>query len=373
MLPVLIIVSCVNQPDGYIIQGITSGFADSTMIYLSENNTDFDSTFVTENRFSFNGKVDNDYSNMWIHTKGYEEYKSIWVINDQITFDASNSSFGNARVTGSKIQDQSNEYENATALFEARMDSIRNLAKNSIGNDSIRKELKKQYESLDKQKQEAEILFIKTHPEYVLSSFFLTFLQYDIEKEVTKELYEGLTKKVKNTKWGKVISLYIEKSVKLKLGDKAIDLSLLGIDGKQISLSNFKGKYVLLEFWSSGCAPCRWENPILLKAYKEFNDKGFEILGVSLDEKKSRWESAVKKDSIIFSFHIWAGSNSLISKDSIIWTTVSDLKGMSGEVPITYSVSYIPKNYLLNEEGIVVGEDLRGNKLQEELKKIFGE
>lgn len=352
LLPVLIIVSCVNQPDEYIINGVTSGFADSTMVYLSEDNIDFDSTFVIDNRFSFNGKVDGDYSNMWIHTKGYKEYKSIWVINYQITFDASNSSFRNARVTGSKIQDQSNEYENATFLFEIQMDSIGNLAKNSSGNDSIRKELRKQYESLAKEKQEAEILFIKTHPEYELSSFFLTFLKNDIEKEITKELYEGLTEKVKNTEWGETISMHIEKSVKLKLGDKAIDFTLPGINGKQISLSDFKGKYVLLEFWSSGCAPCRWENPNLLKAYKQFNDIGFEILGVSLDEKKSNWESTVKKDSII-------------------WTTVSDLKGMSGEVPITYSVSYIPKNYLLNEEGIVIGIDLRGDKLQEELENIF--
>lgn len=354
LLLVLIIVSCVNQPDGYNINGITSGFVDSTMVYLSENNTDFDSAFVIDNQFSFNGKVDGDYSNMWIHTKGYKEYKSIWVINDQITFDASNSSFRNASVTGSKIQDQSNEYENAIAPSKVQMDSIRNLVKNSSDNDSTRKELRKQYECLAKEKQEAEIEFIRTHPEYELSAFFLTFLKNHIEKEATKELYDGLTEKVKNTEWSEAISLHIEKSVKLKLGDKAIDFTLSDIDGELISLSDFTGKYVLLEFWATGCAPCRWENPNLLKAYIEFNDEGFEILGVSLDEKKSYWESTVKKDSII-------------------WTTVSDLKGMSGEVPITYSVSYIPKNYLLNEEGIVIAEDLRGNKLQEELKKIFGE
>ena len=291
---------------------------------------------------------------MWIHTKGYKEYKSIWVINDQITFDASNSSFRNASVTGSKIQDQSNEYENATAPFEVQMDSIRNLVKNSSDNDSTRKELRKQYECVAEEKQEAEIEFIRTHPEYELSAFFLTFLKNHIEKETTKELYDGLTEKVKNTEWCEAISLHIEKSVILKLGDKAIDFTLSDIDGELISLSDFKGKYVLLEFWSTGCAPCRWENPNLLKAYIEFSDEGFEILGVSLDEKKSHWESTIKKDSII-------------------WTTVSDLKGISGEVPITYSVSYIPKNYLLNEEGIVIAEDLRGNKLQEELKKIFGE
>ena len=158
---------------------------------------------------------------------------------------------------------------------------------------------------------------------------------------------------MRNSEWGKSISLHIEKSVKLEVGDKAVDFTLSTIDGKEVSLSDFKGKYVLLEFWATGCAPCRLENPNLRKAYEKFKSAGFEILGVSLDKKRSHWQST-------------------IAKDSINWTTVGDLKGMSGEVPITYSVNYIPKSYLFNEEGIVVATDLRGKELHKELEGIFG-
>jgi len=353
LFAVFAIVSCTKHPEGFIINGITSDFSDSTMVYLSLDNTDIDSTWVIDNKFSFDGKVEDDFSNMWIHTKNYAEYKSIWVVNNEIMFDATNSPFRNAKVEGSRIQDQSNEYENISAPFEVQLDSIRKLARTATS-DSAKNEFRQQYENLTGQKLEAEMNFIRTNPEYELSAFFLTFLKNSIEKETTKELYMGLTDTVKNSEWGKSILLHIEKSVILEVGDKAIDFTLSTIDGEQVSLSDFKGKYVLLEFWATGCAPCRWENPNLLKAYRRFNDKGFEIFGVTLDEEKSDWESTIKKDSII-------------------WTTVGDLKGMAGEVPITYSVNYIPKNYLLNEEGIVLEKDLRGKALQDELKRIFEE
>ena len=332
----ILLISCANQPEGYVINGITSDFSDSTLVYLSLDETDFDSAYVIDNKFSFEGKVEDGFSSMWIHTKDYREYKSIWVINKEMTFDASHSSFRMARVEGSRIQDQSNEYEAVTAPFKVKMDSIRDLVKTS-SLESAKDELRKQYEILTEQKHESEVNFIRRHPEYELSAFFLDYLKSYIEKETTKELYDGLVDNVRNSEWGKSISLHIEKSVKLEVGDKAVDFTLSTIDGKEVSLSDFKGKYVLLEFWATGCAPCRRENPNLRKAYEKFKSAGFEILGVSLDKKRSHWQST-------------------IAKDSISWTTVGDLKGMSGEVPITYSVNYIPKSYLFNEEGIVVAK-----------------
>lgn len=351
VLSVVTLIGCNNKKESYTIIGKTSGLADSTKVYLAKENEDFDSTLIINDKFRFSEKVEGDYSNIWIHTKNYKEYKSLWVVNNDITFDASNSSFRDAVVTGSRIQDQSNEYQSLTSSLDMKMDSIRTLARSA--HDSVRKELRKECDQLSNRKNKLEIDFIRDHPNYELSAFFLIFLKNDIDKNITSELYEGFIDKVKNSEWGKTISLHLEKSVNLDVGDKAVDFELSKINGEKVSLSDFEGKYVLLEFWATGCAPCRWENPNLLKAYKKYNTKGFEILGVSLDEKATHWESTVKKDSII-------------------WTTVGDLKGMSGEVPITYSVNYIPKNYLLNEEGLVISKDLRGENLQEKLKEIFG-
>lgn len=351
ILSFLSLIGCTEKKEGYTINGITSGLADSTVVYLAMENEDFDSTFIMNNKFRFSGKIEDDYRNIWIHTKDFKQYKSLWIVNNEITFDASESSFRNAVVTGSRIQDQDNEYKQATSAIDMQMDSIRALARTA--QDSVKKGLRHEYDQLRQKKKELEVDFIRQHPSYELSAFFLRFLKNDVDKTIIKELYEGLSDKAKDSAWGRTILLHIEKSVVLDIGDKAVDFELSNLHGEKVSLSDFEGKHVLLEFWATGCAPCRWENPNLLKAYRTFNAQGFEILGVSLDEKASHWESTVQKDSII-------------------WTTVGDLQGMTGEVPITYSVNYIPKNYLLDKEGVVIAKDLRGEKLQEKLKEILG-
>lgn len=140
-------------------------------------------------------------------------------------------------------------------------------------------------------------------------------------KDSIRVLYEPMTLKVKLTEWAEKIELYLEKSEDFKVEDSAVDFTMKTLAGSEISLSDYSGKYVLLEFWATCCDPCRKENPILRKAYSEFKSKGFEILGVSFDEKKEHWAKTVEQDSIS-------------------WTTVSDLKGMGGEVATIYSISY---------------------------------
>ena len=123
-----------------------------------------------------------------------------------------------------------------------------------------------------------------------------------------------------------------------------------------MSLSDFQGKYVLLDFWASWCGPCRQENPNLVKAYAAYNDKGFEILGVSLDNKdgKEAWVNAIEKDGLT-------------------WTQVSDLNSWNNEVARMYGVRAVPQSYLINPEGVIVAENLRGDLLEEKLAEIFGE
>jgi peroxiredoxin len=352
LLPMLII-GCRNSPEGFIINGFTSDIADSTIVYLAEDEVDIDSTFIINNKFSFTGKVDGEFTNMWIHTKDYDQYNSIWVMNRPMTFDATNTSFVNARVTGSRIQDQSNEFHKLTYPFDIKMDSIEALAMNAKEGDSIIYGYYKEYERMEIAQREVEIEYVRSNPEYEISAHILRFLMLYIPEEVTKELYEGLDKKVKNNEWGQMVLTHIKKSEKMELGLKAIDITLPDINGEEISLSDFKGKYVLLEFWSSTCSPCRMENITLREIYKKYKEDGFEIYGVSLDTKEPSWRSA-------------------IDEDTITWTTVSDLAGSFGEVPLTYNVSSIPTNYLLDQNGIIVDKYLRGDNLRERLKEIFG-
>ena len=133
---------------------------------------------------------------------------------------------------------------------------------------------------------------------------------------------------------------------------KAIDFSQPGIDGKPVSLSSFKGKYVLLDFWASWCKPCRVENPNVVKAYQEFKDKNFTVFGVSLDKDKNAWLQAIQQDGLT-------------------WTHASDLKDWSNEAAALYGVQSIPANFLIDPQGNIIARDLRGEELTKQLRVLL--
>ncbi|MCB0661818.1 MAG: TlpA family protein disulfide reductase [Saprospiraceae bacterium] len=135
-------------------------------------------------------------------------------------------------------------------------------------------------------------------------------------------------------------------------GGSAPDFTSDQPDGTPLSLSDFKGKVTLVDFWASWCGPCRRENPNVVKMYKEYHDKGFEILGVSLDRSKDKWLQAIEQDGLV-------------------WKHVSDLKGWQNEVAQLYGVRSIPHTVLLDAEGNIIARGLRGPQLEQELAKIF--
>ncbi|MEY2905503.1 MAG: hypothetical protein RJA52_1519 [Bacteroidota bacterium] len=130
------------------------------------------------------------------------------------------------------------------------------------------------------------------------------------------------------------------------------DFTQLSPEGEAISLSQLRGKYLLLDFWASWCGPCRRENPNVVRLYNLYKEKGFEILGISLDNDRNRWLNAIEKDQLT-------------------WPHVSDLKGWSNDVAKLYGVTSIPKTILLDPEGKIVALNLRGEALENVLKELF--
>lgn len=144
----------------------------------------------------------------------------------------------------------------------------------------------------------------------------------------------------------------------LNLGNKAPEISLLDPNGKTLALSSIKGKVVLIDFWASWCGPCRRENPTVVKVYQTFKDKkllggnGFTVFSVSLDGNADAWKKAIGLDGLEWPHH------------------VSDLMGWNSEVVARYSITGIPTNYLINEQGIIINKNLRGEDLYEALTKL---
>lgn len=190
--------------------------------------------------------------------------------------------------------------------------------------------------------------YISSHPGSPCSAIYLYVLQDNLSAEQLEKLYTNLTPTVKEISYVRMIPEKILAKKRAAIGMTAPEFAAMDITGKKFNLSDYRGKYVLLEFWASWCVPCRAENPDLLKAYKKYQDKGFVVVGISLDDKKDRWEKAIEEDKLP-------------------WIHTSDLNAFDNKLAKLYGVQPIPDNFLIDPQGKIIARQLRGKEVEERL------
>lgn len=318
-------VSCSEKPKiEFSLIGKTNGIDNGTVLYLGNNSSKelIDSVSVQNNSFIFNTKLRKAPLRVVLRTKDYSHYRFLWLENKPMTFDQTQTDFRNAVVMGSQPE----------SLSQSLYQKIDTLPR------------------VERLKEEME--FVKNNPNSIVSADILSVYSTTWGKVKTKELFDQFSTDNKNSDYGKKISKYIELNKEPKIGDQFVDFEMADTIGNSKKLSELKRKAILLEFWASWCGPCRQENPNLLKTYNKFKPKGFEIFAVSLDESKESWLKAIEKDNLI-------------------WEHVNDLSGSDNKAGLIYGVKGIPDNFLIDEKGIIVGRNLRGEKLNEKLAELL--
>jgi peroxiredoxin len=172
--------------------------------------------------------------------------------------------------------------------------------------------------------------------------------------EAAVKEFKKFSPRIRETDMAKGLQEQIDGVLKTKIGLSAMDFTQKNTKGKPVRLSDFKGKYVLLDFWASWCGPCRKETPALVKAYNKYQEKGFTILSVSLDKstEKTAWLQAIEKDGMV-------------------WNNVSDLNFWRNEAAVLYGIKSVPANFLIDPSGKIVAKDLRGEEVEAKLAELL--
>lgn len=268
-------------------------------------------------------------------------------------------SIKHAKITGSPLNVESERVNTMLKPIYDQYEALNNEYKSkSLADQQDPKyiqSLEERANAIQQQTIDAKLDYVAKNPKsYMALMAFNSTLPPEFDAVKAEKIFATLDPAIQNSVLGKDLARRIEQVKKTSAGVEAQDFTQPDVDGKPVKLSDYRGKYVLIDFWASWCAPCRRENPNLVKTYAEYQKEGFEILGVSLDKAadKAKWIKAIQDDKLT-------------------WKQVSDLKGWENEAGMKYDVKAIPMNFLVDPNGKIIAKYLRGEALDKKLAEIF--
>lgn len=318
-LSALLLVSCHEIPKGYVINGKVENMADGPIYLKTFRNKmffDVDTAEIKNGQFTFKGEVSEPLL-YGLATESMDYPVQLFVENTEM--DVMIGADGEV-ITVQNSPANVVFQENATKVFEEGYDI-----------DSL----------------------VSKYPDSPVAAFYLyRYFTYQLPLDQLKATRAKLSPSLANCPYVVELDGIIKQLENVQIGKTAPNFTLPDTAGVDVSLTDFRGKYVLLDFWASWCPPCRKENPNVVKAFQDYKDKNFTIIGISLDKDKAKWLKA-------------------IADDQLTWTHLSDLKYWDSEIPALYGVRGIPSNVLLDPNGVIIAKNITEEKLHDTLKNVI--
>ena len=346
---------------GFTISGDVKGSADGQTVTLKQfqnmQPVDVATAVVTGGKFTIRGNAPQpEFSQLFVGSAGPLQF-FVENANMHILFDLED--LAQSKVTGSKENDLFMEFLTGLESFSARQMQLQNAftALNAAGGitPELRAGLVAQAEAINNEQQAFQANFVMSNPGKVSSAFLtVNFLMQALNAPQLQHIANSFDAAAQQSQWVKMLKDHIASLTQTAEGQLFADITLRTPDDRPISISDIagKGKYVLLDFWAAWCGPCRVANPHLVQIYNRYKDKGFEIVGISLDNNKEAWIKA-------------------IADDKLTWPQMSDLGHWNSAAARLYNIRGIPHMILLDRDGKIIAKGLNIATLSTKLAEIF--
>ena len=315
-------------------------------------------TKVEGGKFNFKGNAQYpEFCQLFVGEKGPIQF---FVENAGINISIDFENIEQSEVTGSKENDLFVEFVTGLDKFAVQQKQLNDqyvaLSSSNVATQEAVMNIRAQSERINSARTEFTMNFVMSNSGKIVSAFvFIAVMQMQgLNISQIEQLVNDFDATTAQSQWVQFLKTHVATNKRIEIGQPFPDISLKSPDDNDVSISDIagKGKYVLLDFWAAWCGPCRNANPYIVELYKRYKDKGFEIVGISLDHNKDAWLKAIKDDNLI-------------------WYHMSDLGYWQSAAAKLYSVSSIPYAILLDKDGIIIAKGLHVGDLAAKLAELF--
>ena len=352
-----LLAACGGAPKGYTVSGTVEGAQDGDTVYLrvreGRQMVNIDSAVIAKGQFTFKGQQDTARSIQLLYPgkEGKGLSLSFYLENGQINVALNKE---NDKVTGSPLNDRYQPYRDQFQVLENERKQLVQQFNDTTLTDDQKSALRDKFINVSDRVDSLMKVVMNENITNLIGVEMLKNLYYSLDLTELEALVPQIPAEYQSDERVVRIQEMVEKMRITAVGQKFTDFTMQTPEGQEVKLSDYvgKGKVVLIDFWASWCGPCRREMPNLVEAYKQYKDKNFEIVGVSLDRDLEAWKKG-------------------IADLNITWPQMSDLKYWDCEGAKLYAVSSIPHTLLVDAEGTIVARGLHGEELQQKIAELL--